>query len=141
MFVCSYSSKKITSFFAIYCQKKRKIDLKAWQFLNMYVERRVKKKTDESPSAKVCKLPLFLVFLTRGLQIYAVDLEEKNVFVNRMSLASVGSVSSCLGPQSCHRHGSKIVPAQTAEITKCDIIFIVFFKSEQKLLVVMVFLW
>ena len=29
---------------------------------------------------------------------------------------------------SCHRLGPKIVPAQTAETTKCHVIFIVFFK-------------
>ena len=42
------------------------------------------------------------------------------------------SVSSCLVHQSCHRFGPKIVPAQIAEITKCHIIFIVFFKFEIK---------
>ena len=30
--------------------------------------------------------------------------------------------------QSCHRCGPKTVPAQTAEITKCHVIFVVFFK-------------
>ena len=30
--------------------------------------------------------------------------------------------------ESCHRHGPKTVLAQTAEITKCHVIFIVFFK-------------
>ena len=30
--------------------------------------------------------------------------------------------------QSCHRRGPKTVPAQTAEITKCHVIFIVFYK-------------
>ena len=41
---------------------------------------------------------------------------------------SEASVSSCLGQQSCHRREPKTVPAQTAEITKCHVIFIVFFR-------------
>ena len=39
------------------------------------------------------------------------------------------SISSCLGRQSCHRHGPKTVQAQTAETTKFHVIFIVFFNS------------
>jgi hypothetical protein len=34
--------------------------------------------------------------------------------------------------QSCHRRGPKTVPAQTAEITKCHVIFVVFFKFKIK---------
>ena len=30
--------------------------------------------------------------------------------------------------QSCHRRGPNTVPAQRAEITKCHVIFVVFFK-------------
>ena len=30
--------------------------------------------------------------------------------------------------QSCHRHGLKTVLAQTADITKCHVILVVFFK-------------
>ena len=32
--------------------------------------------------------------------------------------------------QSCHRRGPKTVPAQTAEITKCHVIFIIFFLNK-----------
>ena len=38
------------------------------------------------------------------------------------------SVSSCLGRQSCHRHGPKTLLAQTVEITKYHVFFIVFLK-------------
>ena len=47
----------------------------------------------------------------RVSQTYQVD------FI--LLLVSKASVSRCLGQQSCHRHGPKTVPAQTAEITKC----------------------
>ena len=47
---------------------------------------------------------------------------------SRLFMTSKASISSCLGQQSCHRHGSKTALAQRAEITKCHVIFIVFFK-------------
>jgi hypothetical protein len=37
-------------------------------------------------------------------------------------------VSERCRTESCHRRGPKAVPAQTAEMTKCHVIFIVFFK-------------
>jgi hypothetical protein len=41
-----------------------------------------------------------------------------------------GPAPACARQQteSCHRHGPKTEPAQTAKITKCHVIFIVFFK-------------
>ena len=47
---------------------------------------------------------------------------------NWLESVSEASVSICLGRQSCHRRGPKTVLAQTAEITKCHVIFVVFFK-------------
>jgi hypothetical protein len=41
----------------------------------------------------------------------------------------VGPASECQRAESCHSRGLKTVPAQTAEITKCHFIFIVFFKQ------------
>ena len=45
-----------------------------------------------------------------------------------MQNGNLRTASECQQLQSCHRHGSKTVPAQTAGTTKCHVIFVVFSK-------------
>ena len=57
----------------------------------------------------------------------------KHVFELTLNWTSEASVISCLGRQGCHRHGLKtVLAAQTAERTKCRVIFVVFFKFQIK---------
>ena len=46
----------------------------------------------------------------------------------RASMINVSFIQINAQAESCHRRGPKTVPAQTAEMTKCHVIFIVFFK-------------
>ena len=55
-------------------------------------------------------------------------LERAHSFDSWRKQAFVIQRGECQQLQSCHRRGPKTVPAQTAEITKCHVIFVVFFK-------------